>query len=130
MKLRTRTAPVLPGVVGTARVDRRSSSAVRRARPGDVVVLDHVDLDRALAEALVEAGVAAVVNAASTTAATPASTSASARARSRSTWSRTAMSPGPTRRSAARDRRSTRAVPTTPGRTGEVRVRSLMTDSS
>jgi uncharacterized membrane-anchored protein len=65
MKLRTRTVPVLPGVVGTARVDRRSSAAVRRARPGDVVVLDHVDLDRALAEALVDAGVAAVVNAAS-----------------------------------------------------------------
>src|SRR5919112_1530168 len=65
MKLRTRTAPVLPGVVGTARVDRRSLAALRRVRSGDVAVLDHVDLDRALAEALVEAGVAAVVNAAS-----------------------------------------------------------------
>ncbi len=65
MRLRTRTVPVLPGVVGTARVDRRSAAALRRVGPGDVVVLDHVDLDRALAEALVAAGVAAVVNAAS-----------------------------------------------------------------
>src|SRR3712207_6451913 len=65
MRLRTRTSPVLPGVVGTARVDRRALAALRRVRPGDIAVLDHVDLDRALAEALVEAGVAAVVDAAS-----------------------------------------------------------------
>ena len=64
MRLRTRTVPVLPGVVGTARVDRRTAAAVRRAGPGDVVVLDHLDVDRALAETLVSAGVVAVVNAA------------------------------------------------------------------
>jgi uncharacterized membrane-anchored protein len=37
---------------------------VQRARPGDVAVIDHEDLDRVSAESLIEAGVAAVVNAA------------------------------------------------------------------
>ena len=64
MRLRTRTVPVLTGVVGTARVDRRGPSAVRNAKPGDIVVLDHQDLDGSLAEALVSAGVVAVVDAA------------------------------------------------------------------
>src|SRR5215213_2306513 len=64
MRLRTRTVTVLPGVVGTARVDRRSLAALRRVGRGDVAVIDHVDLDRALAHTLVEAGVVAVVNAA------------------------------------------------------------------
>ena len=41
-------------------------AVVRRARPGDVAVIDHLDLDRSHAEALVDAGVVAVVNAAST----------------------------------------------------------------
>jgi len=36
---------------------------VPRLRPGDVAVIDHVDLDRATAQALVDAEVAAVVNA-------------------------------------------------------------------
>jgi len=55
--------PGLPGLSGTARVDRRTSALVRRLKPGDVAVIDHLDLDRANAEALVDAGVAAVVNA-------------------------------------------------------------------
>jgi uncharacterized membrane-anchored protein len=45
-------------------VDRRTNAVVRRARPGDVAVIDHVDLDRAHAQALVDSGVVAVVNAA------------------------------------------------------------------
>lgn len=53
----------LPGVAGTARLDRRTQSLVRRLRPGDVAVIDHLDLDRASAEALVDCGVRAVVNA-------------------------------------------------------------------
>jgi uncharacterized membrane-anchored protein len=67
MKFPTRQQPTdgLPGVSGTARVDRRTSAVVRRARPGDVAVIDHLDLDRSHAEALVDAGVVAVVNAAS-----------------------------------------------------------------
>ncbi|QWZ10193.1 hypothetical protein KRR39_10915 [Nocardioides panacis] len=55
----------LPGVTGTVRLDRRTSSLLRRLRPGDVAVVDHLDLDRATAEALVDCGVVAVVNASS-----------------------------------------------------------------
>jgi uncharacterized membrane-anchored protein len=64
MKLSSRHASTsVPGLVGTARVDRRLSAALRRARPGDVLVVDHVDLDRAGAESVVESGAAVVVNA-------------------------------------------------------------------
>ncbi len=52
-----------PGVTGTVRLDRRTTSLVRRLRPGDIAVVDHLDLDRANAEALVDCGVVAVVNA-------------------------------------------------------------------
>jgi uncharacterized membrane-anchored protein len=58
-----RSRPELPGLAGTARVDRRTAALLRRVRPGDIVVLDQVDLDRATADALVAAGAAAVVNA-------------------------------------------------------------------
>ncbi|NUT51112.1 MAG: thiamine pyrophosphokinase [Saccharothrix sp.] len=58
-----RTNHELPGVTGVARVDRRSGDLLRRLSPGDVAVLDHVDLDRRTAEALVHAEVAGVVNA-------------------------------------------------------------------
>jgi uncharacterized membrane-anchored protein len=53
-----------PGLVGTARMDRRTKQLTKRLRPGDIAVIDHVDLDRVGAEALVTARVAAVVNAA------------------------------------------------------------------
>ena len=53
----------LPGVTGPVRVDRRTSTLMRRLKPGDIAVLDHLDLDRATAEALVDRGVVAVVNA-------------------------------------------------------------------
>ena len=62
--LRQPSVEGLPGVTGTARLDRRTSSLVRRLRPGDIAVIDHLDLDRAHAEELVECGVVAVVNAA------------------------------------------------------------------
>lgn len=61
--VRQRPAAGLPGLVGTARVDRRTRELVPRLRPGDVAVVDHVDMDRATAQALVDADVAAVVNA-------------------------------------------------------------------
>lgn len=54
----------LPGVTGVARVDRRADALLRRVGPGDIAVLDQVDLDRKTADALVAAGVAGVVNAA------------------------------------------------------------------
>ena len=59
-----RTRSELPGVSGVARVDRHTGALLRRLRPGDVAVLDQVDLDRATADALVAAAVVAVVNAA------------------------------------------------------------------
>jgi uncharacterized membrane-anchored protein len=62
--VRTKNRVVLPGVSGTARVDRRTRALLPRLRPGDIAVLDHHDLDRATAQAIVDAGVAAVVNAA------------------------------------------------------------------
>ena len=64
LSVRRRPAPVLPGLVATARVERRPRSLLSRVRPGDVAVVDHSDLDRATAQSLVDAGVAAVVNAA------------------------------------------------------------------
>ncbi len=65
MKFPSRQSAVegMPGVTGTARIDRRTPALLRRLRPGDVAVVDHLDLDRANAEALVGAGVVAVVNA-------------------------------------------------------------------
>lgn len=64
MKFRTRKPlpPELPGTVGAARVDRRTSAALLRAHPGDVLVLAHQDMDRETAHAIVARGVVAVVN--------------------------------------------------------------------
>lgn len=59
---RSRTVDDRPGVTGTVRIDRRTSALIPRLRPGDVAVIDHLDLDRGNAEAFAEAGVAAVVN--------------------------------------------------------------------
>jgi uncharacterized membrane-anchored protein len=61
VKLRTRLQTDA-GVTGTARTDRRTSALLAKLRPGDVAVLDQVDLDGPTAEALVDAGVVAVVN--------------------------------------------------------------------
>ena len=52
-----------PGVIGTARVDRDIDRLLRRVCPGDIVVLDVLDLDRITADAPVDAEIAAVVNA-------------------------------------------------------------------
>jgi uncharacterized membrane-anchored protein len=62
--LLNRSSQSLPGITGVARVDRRTGDLLRRIGPGDIVVLDQLDLDRATADALVGAGVAGVVNAA------------------------------------------------------------------
>jgi len=59
---RTRSAE--PGALsGIARLDRRTKRLVGRLRPGDIAVIDHVDLDRVAADSLVAVGVAAVLNA-------------------------------------------------------------------
>ncbi|WP_345771508.1 putative cytokinetic ring protein SteA [Geodermatophilus normandii] len=49
---------------GTVRLDRRTKNLTKRLRPGDVAVIDHVDIDRVSADSLVAAKVGAVVNAA------------------------------------------------------------------
>ncbi|GAA1825674.1 hypothetical protein HC028_25465 [Planosporangium flavigriseum] len=59
-----RTRPAEPGVIsGAVRLDRRTKRLVGRLRPGEIAVIDHVDLDRVAADSLVAAGVAAVLNA-------------------------------------------------------------------
>ncbi|WP_028479856.1 putative cytokinetic ring protein SteA [Nocardia sp. CNY236] len=60
--LLSRTVETLPGLTGTARVDRNTRRLLGRIGPGDVVVLDEMDLDRMTADRLVEARVGAVVN--------------------------------------------------------------------
>jgi len=62
--LLARSGEALPGTVGVARVDRRIDALLRRISPGDIAVLDQVDLDRRTADALVAADVSGVVNAA------------------------------------------------------------------
>ncbi|MGJ7906327.1 putative cytokinetic ring protein SteA [Actinopolyspora sp. H202] len=52
----------LPGIIGTARVQRRLGELPPRLSPRDIVVLDEPDLDRHVAESLVAHEVAAVVN--------------------------------------------------------------------
>jgi uncharacterized membrane-anchored protein len=49
-------------VSGIARLGKRTKHLVKRLRPGDVAVIDHLDLDRVSAEDLIACGVAAVVN--------------------------------------------------------------------
>src|SRR5690606_4048289 len=54
-------------VTGPARVGTRTKDLTKRLRPGDVAVIDHVDIDRVAADALVAVGPAAVLNAARST---------------------------------------------------------------
>jgi uncharacterized membrane-anchored protein len=53
----------LPGVSGVARLDRRTTRLAGRLNPGDIAIIDHVDLDRVSAQALIAAKPAAVINA-------------------------------------------------------------------
>ncbi|GIF16556.1 putative cytokinetic ring protein SteA [Actinoplanes teichomyceticus] len=53
-----------PGTVsGVCRLDRRTKRLTGRLRPGEIAVIDHVDLDRVAADSLVASGVTAVLNA-------------------------------------------------------------------
>jgi uncharacterized membrane-anchored protein len=56
-------APADHAIAGTARLGRRTKDLVRRLRPGDVAVVDHVNIDRIAAEELIATGVHAVINA-------------------------------------------------------------------
>src|ERR1700685_3136652 len=51
----------LPGVVAPARLTK---NLTKRLCPGDIAIIDHVDLDRVAADALISRKVSAVVNAA------------------------------------------------------------------
>ncbi len=63
LPIRHRSRPDdLPGVVGAARLDRRTKNLTKRLRMGEIAIIDHVDLDRLGAEALLRQQVAAVVN--------------------------------------------------------------------
>jgi uncharacterized membrane-anchored protein len=50
-------------IEGTARLGRRTKELVKRLRPGDIAVIDHINIDRIAAEELIATGVGAVVNA-------------------------------------------------------------------
>jgi uncharacterized membrane-anchored protein len=58
-----RTRPEeLPGVIGPARLDRRTKNLTKRLHAGDIAIIDHSDLDWVSADALIGRQVAAVVN--------------------------------------------------------------------
>ena len=63
-RLRRPRDPGPAGVGGPARVDPRTKDLTKRLRPGDVAVINHVDIDKVSAEALVACRPSAVVNAA------------------------------------------------------------------
>ncbi|WP_263120955.1 putative cytokinetic ring protein SteA [Cellulomonas sp. RIT-PI-Y] len=65
---RRRSAAARAGeIVGPARVDPRTKALTKRLRPGDIAVIDHVDIDRVAADSLVAVQPAAVLNAARST---------------------------------------------------------------
>jgi uncharacterized membrane-anchored protein len=53
----------LPGLTGEARIGRRTKDLIKRLKPGDIDIIDHLDLDRVAGDGLADSGVAAVVNA-------------------------------------------------------------------
>jgi uncharacterized membrane-anchored protein len=60
--LRGRKVSDLPGLAAVARIDRRTKRLTKRLQPGEIAIIDHVDVDRVSAEALVACGAAAVIN--------------------------------------------------------------------
>jgi len=60
--LRRSAATDESGISGAVRLDRRTKNLTKRLRPGDIALIDHLDIDRVSAEGLVASGVAAVIN--------------------------------------------------------------------
>jgi uncharacterized membrane-anchored protein len=61
--LRRNRVPDKPvDVVAPARLDRRTKRLTQRLKPGEIAIIDHVDIDRVAGDALVAAGAGAVVN--------------------------------------------------------------------
>lgn len=52
----------MPGLTAAARIDRSTKKLTKRVKPGEIAIIDHVDVDRVIAETLVECRVGAVVN--------------------------------------------------------------------
>lgn len=50
-------------IKGTIRLDKRTKNLAKRLKPGDIALIDHVDIDSTAANMLVEAKAAAVINA-------------------------------------------------------------------
>jgi uncharacterized membrane-anchored protein len=64
LSLLRRSSPVSgPEPSGAARIDKRTKNLTKRLKPGDIAVIDHLDIDRVAAEGLVACEPAAVVNA-------------------------------------------------------------------
>jgi uncharacterized membrane-anchored protein len=59
--------PLAEGICGVARVDARTKNLTKRLRPGDIAVIEHLDIDRVAAESLIACQPAAVVNAVAST---------------------------------------------------------------
>ena len=66
LQRRPRPEPA-PGITGVVRVDPRTKNLTKRLQPGEIAVIDHMDIDKVSAEALVACRPAAVVNAAPST---------------------------------------------------------------
>ncbi len=58
----SRAVPESDSHTGLARIDRRTKDLVKRIQPGEIMVIDHEDLDRVAAETIVEAQAGAVLN--------------------------------------------------------------------
>ena len=48
--LRRPRQPELHGIVGVARVDSRTKNLTKRLQPGEIAIINHSDLDRALTQ--------------------------------------------------------------------------------
>lgn len=49
-------------IAGTARLGKRTKDLVKRLKPGDIAIIDHLNIDRVAAEDLIKSGVVAVIN--------------------------------------------------------------------
>lgn len=49
-------------IAGTARPGRRTKDLVKHLKPGDIAIIDHLNIDRVAAEDLIKSGVRAVIN--------------------------------------------------------------------
>lgn len=49
-------------IAGTVRLGRRTKDLVKRLKPGEIAIIDHLNIDRVAAEDLIKSGVRAVIN--------------------------------------------------------------------